>query len=493
MRTGYTFVSKVALLLVLTLFGVAVGAEDSRALSLADGLVVYLPLDGNADDASGNSNSATTAGAVQTTDRFGTANSAYALSVGASPSFLKVSDTSSIDTDCAFTLAGWVRINAYGAAKNSAVFAKWHSSSTKGDYVLWISPIGQPIFSVANSESGTMLRYSVTGAGALPLDSWVHLAATYDNGVMALYVNGVKVAGKTPSTLMRTEPGEYENDDLYIGSFYNDSFRLNGAVDEVRVYARALSAAEVKLLIDVAPPVFSPKGQSVGSSLTVAISTDTAGASIYYTTDGSTPSASNGTLYTGEIEITETQTIRAIASLPGYSDSRVTAETYRIDLFIALAEEKQQRQEADDTLWEALNSISLAEGPMGPQGPQGPQGQPGLDGVQGPMGPQGPQGIQGPQGPQGVPGEAADIEALVDLEQRVGQLESDVSSLAVINAGLETRTAALETNIKKANPLLVTTFDGSGYCHSDYTKFISPTKYHRRKPVDGSARCLPLD
>jgi hypothetical protein len=78
-----------------------------------------------------------------------------------------------------------------------------------------------------------------------------------------------------------------------------------------------------------ATPVHSPTtGVFVGST-SVTLSTTTPGASIYYTTDGSTPD-SGDTLYSGAISIITTTTIKAIAIASGYTDSAVSSETYTI-------------------------------------------------------------------------------------------------------------------------------------------------------------------
>ncbi len=60
----------------------------------------------------------------------------------------------------------------------------------------------------------------------------------------------------------------------------------------------------------------------------LTLSVDTPGASIYYTLDGSTPSASHGTLYTAPIYITGTSTVRAAAVKAGWLDSKVKTHTY---------------------------------------------------------------------------------------------------------------------------------------------------------------------
>ena len=71
-----------------------------------------------------------------------------------------------------------------------------------------------------------------------------------------------------------------------------------------------------------ATPVISPAGQSFTGSLSVTITDSTSGATIYYTTDGSTPTTSS-TKYTGAITVSTTETISAIASATGFVTSAV--------------------------------------------------------------------------------------------------------------------------------------------------------------------------
>jgi hypothetical protein len=79
----------------------------------------------------------------------------------------------------------------------------------------------------------------------------------------------------------------------------------------------------------VEPPTFIIDPPSVGTytgPLSVLISTATSGASIRYTTDGSTPSETAGTLYTGLVNITTTTTLKAIAFKAGMTDSAVSTD-----------------------------------------------------------------------------------------------------------------------------------------------------------------------
>jgi len=81
----------------------------------------------------------------------------------------------------------------------------------------------------------------------------------------------------------------------------------------------------------VATPTFSPTGGTFTGTQSVEITCETTGADIYYTTDGSTPSASNGTLYENAITISASTTIKAIAIKNGES-SEIASATYEIVL-----------------------------------------------------------------------------------------------------------------------------------------------------------------
>jgi regulation of enolase protein 1 (concanavalin A-like superfamily) len=80
----------------------------------------------------------------------------------------------------------------------------------------------------------------------------------------------------------------------------------------------------------VAAPTFSPAGGTYSSAQTVTISTATSGATIRYTTDGSTPSETAGAVYSGPVTVSSTQTLKAIAYESGMTDSSVSSATYTI-------------------------------------------------------------------------------------------------------------------------------------------------------------------
>jgi chitinase len=79
----------------------------------------------------------------------------------------------------------------------------------------------------------------------------------------------------------------------------------------------------------VATPIFSPLGGTYTAAQNVTISCATAGATIRYTTDGSTPTLSSAQ-YTGAISVTSTKTIKAIAMAAGKNNSAIASATYTI-------------------------------------------------------------------------------------------------------------------------------------------------------------------
>ncbi|HTB80974.1 MAG TPA: chitobiase/beta-hexosaminidase C-terminal domain-containing protein, partial [Opitutaceae bacterium] len=78
-------------------------------------------------------------------------------------------------------------------------------------------------------------------------------------------------------------------------------------------------------------PSFSPAGGTYTTTQTVTISTTTGGASIRYTTDGSTPSETAGTLYSSPVSVSSSETLTAIAYESGFTDSSVTSASYTIN------------------------------------------------------------------------------------------------------------------------------------------------------------------
>jgi hypothetical protein len=93
----------------------------------------------------------------------------------------------------------------------------------------------------------------------------------------------------------------------------------------------ALASTTYTITPPAAAPVFSVNAGIYNSVQSVTISDTTTGAVIYYTTNGTTPTSAS-TKYTGAITVSSAETLEAIATATGYSESPVTTAAYTITL-----------------------------------------------------------------------------------------------------------------------------------------------------------------
>lgn len=92
----------------------------------------------------------------------------------------------------------------------------------------------------------------------------------------------------------------------------------------------AIGSAAYTITGTVATPTFSPAAGTYTSAQTVSISTTTSGATIRYTTDGTTPSETAGTVYSGAISVSASETLKAIAYKSTWADSAIGSAAYTI-------------------------------------------------------------------------------------------------------------------------------------------------------------------
>jgi hypothetical protein len=82
---------------------------------------------------------------------------------------------------------------------------------------------------------------TATGASPLPVNTWSHLAGTFDGSTLRLYVNGTLVASRAVTGALRNSTGI-----LTIGGNAVWGEYFQGRIDEVRIYNRALAPAEIQ-------------------------------------------------------------------------------------------------------------------------------------------------------------------------------------------------------------------------------------------------------
>jgi hypothetical protein len=184
------------------------------------------------NDLSGNSNDGTISGATWTTSgRFGDA-----LSFNGSTSWVTIYDSNSLDLTNAMTLEAWVRPTA---TQNNwrAIILKERPAGLS--YVLYaFDDTSRPPAVYVNTGSGDL---AAAGSSQLPLDTWTHLAGTYDGSTVRLYVNGGLVSSRAVSGNILTSSGALR---LGGNSIWGEYFQ--GLIDEVRIYKGVLSQTEIQ-------------------------------------------------------------------------------------------------------------------------------------------------------------------------------------------------------------------------------------------------------
>ena len=138
-----------------------------------------------AADSSGNNNNGTISSATWTTaGKFGSA-----LSFNGTSSWVTVADSNSLDLTTGMTLEAWVKPSALSGWTTALMKERTGGLA----YVLYASDnTSRPPAGYIN-RSGTDV--SVVGSSALALNTWTHLAVTYNASTLVLYVNG---AGREP-------------------------------------------------------------------------------------------------------------------------------------------------------------------------------------------------------------------------------------------------------------------------------------------------------
>jgi hypothetical protein len=91
----------------------------------------------------------------------------------------------------------------------------------------------------------------------------------------------------------------------------------------------AVGSAVYTITGTVATPTFSVAAGTYTSAQLVVLSTTTPGATIYYTTDGSTPTTSS-TQYSSALNVTATETLKAIAVKTSWANSSTASASYTI-------------------------------------------------------------------------------------------------------------------------------------------------------------------
>ncbi len=214
-----------------------------------------------------------------------------------------------------------------------------------------LSPVGTgatvSISNDANASGGVLEFLNSTAAGqTITFTTPSIVAGTYQvqmrykanttRGQHTVKIDGVQVGGTvdqyaTPAAYTSVTLGNAVLATSGAHSIVLTVTGKNASATQFYLTADSFTFTPVNVQQQAAAPSFSPSAGTYTSAQTVAITSTTSSANIHYTTDGSTPSATVGTIYSGPVSIGTTSVLSAIATETGFTDSSVTSGTYTIN------------------------------------------------------------------------------------------------------------------------------------------------------------------
>jgi fibronectin type 3 domain-containing protein len=161
------------------------------------------------------------------------------------------------------TISAWVNLSA---VSNWARLFDFGSGTTN---YMFLSPKNGASSKIRFAiRTPSVAEQIIDGAAALPTGGWHHVAVILNGATGTLYVDGVQVGQNTAMTLTPSSLGATTNN--YIGkSQFNDPY-LNGAVDDFRIFAQALTAQQIAA--QAAPPAAPTSVTAVPGNAQVAVS-----------------------------------------------------------------------------------------------------------------------------------------------------------------------------------------------------------------------------
>lgn len=232
-----------------------------------------------------------------------------------------------------------VKQSAYVSLLTDVLTSSWAGTTTGSSYSTWSNKAGSSSEAVYAGNSCRGVSYIQlrsdspsgivsTTSGGLVRRIEVDYSASQSNtnnrtltiyGKHTAYSSGDNPSGTSLGTITFNTGDETEGLDI-VGDYEYIGIKASGAMyfDEIRISWDSSPSA----------PTFSPEEGTYYSTQSVEL-TAGAGATIYYTTDGTTPTESSAT-YSSAIAVSSTTTIKAIA-VKGGKSSAVASATYTIE------------------------------------------------------------------------------------------------------------------------------------------------------------------
>jgi hypothetical protein len=300
------------------------------------GLVGYWPLDdpssGTAPDESGNGNDGSVVGTPISVNGLGSTTSYQFRPDDGSDDYVDVSDSSSLEVADEGEVSVSVWVNKQATQKSETWVALFQHSDRS--YNLQFNNGNEPEFTVYDGEF-TSAEFN----NGIENNKWVHLVGTFRDGKVTLYKDGQRVEyqcqGREAGQSGQCKDGDdiaFTSEPVGIGENIDqredgDERLLDGKMDKVRVYNRALSETEVEDLYETfETSTFTTAPKTAGSTL------DADNLSIRYDIDANAQVTTEARVITGGGETSDWVTLSDGSSQVDVSGISTDTDTFQIEV-----------------------------------------------------------------------------------------------------------------------------------------------------------------
>jgi hypothetical protein len=172
------------------------------------------------------------------------------ITLNGTSSYVSFATDNNLQLDSAITVEAWIKPTAFGPNHYSNSIACKHSWSLNGEqgFVLRCGGSGQLSFTFCGVDTlGNPMSWQpiVSPANVLTLNTWAHVAASFDGDSSRLFVNGIKVASQYFRGTMKPNTSYPMRIGRLSDAVQSDARAFNGQIDEVRIWNIAKPQSEI--------------------------------------------------------------------------------------------------------------------------------------------------------------------------------------------------------------------------------------------------------
>ena len=172
------------------------------------------------------------------------------ITLNGTSSYVSFATDNNLQLDSAITVEAWIKPTAFGPNHYSNSIACKHSWSLNGEqgFVLRCGASGQLSFTFCGVDTlGNPMSWQpiISPANVLTLNTWAHVAASFDGDSSKLFVNGIKVASQYFRGTMKPNTSYPMRIGRLSDAVQTDTRSFNGQIDEVRIWNIAKPQAEI--------------------------------------------------------------------------------------------------------------------------------------------------------------------------------------------------------------------------------------------------------